>query len=110
MTTEQPCRRAARQPTPPTGGGAGTTLHAPPAARPAWERLGRALLDYAPPCAADPDRWWSTDADDLEASIHECRRCHVLKPCGQYADAAAEPFGVWAAVDRATVRQVDTAC
>jgi len=85
------------------------TLHVPKAARPAWERLSLALLDYEPPCAADPGAWWSTDPADVEAAAKACRHCQVLRPCGEYANTAGERHGVWAGVDREPSRHADPA-
>lgn len=77
-----------------------TQLRVPKRALPAWDRLTLALLTYAPPCVTDPDRWWSYDPDDIEAAAHGCRGCRVLAECAAYADAADEPSGVWAGVNR----------
>lgn len=75
-------------------------LRVPEVALPAWEALGRALGAYEPPCAHDAELWWTTDPKAVEAAVNDCRSCRVLETCGQYADAAKEPFGVWAAVPR----------
>ncbi len=67
---------------------------------PAWDRLTRALIDYQPPCSYNPELWWHTDPEAVEAAIYGCRRCRVVAACGECADLAREPFGVWAAADR----------
>ncbi len=77
-----------------------TTLGVPVEALPAWDRLTRALLDYQPPCASEPERWWSYDDESVEAAVTGCRRCRVLQLCGAYADAAKETHGIWAGTDR----------
>lgn len=77
-----------------------TTLRVPEAALPEWDRLSRLLIDYQPPCTHKPEQWWSFDPDDIEAAVVGCYRCRVLAECGRYADAAGEPFGVWAGVNR----------
>lgn len=77
-----------------------STLHIPASARPAWDRLTRALVDYEPPCSHDPDSWWATDPESVEVAVSGCRRCQVLRACGAYADAAGERYGVWAGTDR----------
>ncbi len=76
------------------------TLRVPTAAQPAWERLSLALLDYEPPCAAQPDLWWDTDPEAVSAAASACQHCRVLTLCGAYAATANEPAGVWAGRDR----------
>lgn len=72
----------------------------PVVALPAWDALTRALIDYAPPCTASPERWFSTIEDDVRCAAAHCRRCQVLAACGTYASAAQESAGVWAGIDR----------
>lgn len=77
------------------------------AAATAGRTLTAALADADPPCA-QPDRrdwWWSERPELAEAAAHHCRTCSVLTPCGAYADAAAEPAGIWVGRDRATPRR-----
>lgn len=75
----------------------------PKAALPAWQRLCAALSVYQPPCASEPDLWWDTDREAVEAALYGCQRCQVLEPCQRYAEAADERFGVWGAIDRTGV-------
>ncbi len=82
-------------------------LDIPRAARPAWETLGRALCDYEPPCSHDPEAWFSYDPADAETAVAGCHRCRVAGPCGDYADAARERHGTWAAIDRDPRRWTD---
>lgn len=75
----------------------------PETALPAWRRLQAALLvATVPPCAVDPDTW--TEATDVAAAVDGCSVCPALGPCGEYADAADERFGVWAGWDRSKRR------
>ena len=69
-------------------------------AQPAWRRLSEALEDHAPPCSTDPELWFSSGADGVEAASHRCLTCPALTECGEYADLAGETHGVWASVDR----------
>ena len=80
-----------------------------PAARIAFARLNRALAQAVqagqpPPCAAGGgDRWLSDNPADRAEAARLCVGCTVLGLCGEYADAAREAFGVWAARDRGAV-------
>lgn len=75
-------------------------LRVRPEAVTAWETLSRALTGYRPPCALHPDRWQSSDPNDVQAAASGCRHCQVLDECDKYATAARESVGVWAGVNR----------
>lgn len=53
------------------------------------------------PCQGSPASW-SADAalSDRRQAAQACQFCPVLEECGAYADAAAEPWHVWAGRDR----------
>ena len=67
-------------------------------------RAMAAALDGEPPCAVDPDRWFSGAQADIEAAQAVCRACPALQPCGALAAALGEVFGTWGAVDRSSPR------
>jgi hypothetical protein len=49
------------------------------------------------PCRADPDGWWSNDADDIAEAKRRClTRCPALEECARAARAERPDGGVWA--------------
>jgi WhiB family redox-sensing transcriptional regulator len=65
----------------------------PVRAETAWQLLSRALVDYTPPCANDPELWF--DSTECETAIRHCRNCPAQLACANYALAARERDGVW---------------
>jgi hypothetical protein len=47
-------------------------------------------VDYAPPCAGEPELWFSDLADDIEAASWRCLDCRAFVACGAYAELAGE--------------------
>jgi hypothetical protein len=76
----------------------------PPKALDAWMVLQAKLEEVGDvPCqsADDASAWWP-DRRDLDSpatrgAIAACRQCPLRHPCGDYAMAADERFGVWGA-------------
>ena len=64
-----------------------------------------------PPCASNPDLWFSDRAAEREAAAWRCRSCPVIDACAAYADALQPPprHGVWASVDRTVSQRGRTA-
>lgn len=76
-------------------------LRVPPAAVPAWTRLGVALHEGPAPCQGDdPGRWTSDDPSDRAAAAAACSTCPAIRACAAYARTAKERCGVWGAIDR----------
>jgi transcription factor WhiB len=63
--------------------------------------LQAAAVDHRPPCVADPRAWYAEDPETMAEAVRRCQDCPLLTPCGAYADAANEHWGVWAGVPRA---------
>lgn len=61
--------------------------------------LTAAAEQHHPPCRGRTD-WTDDDRAVRAEAAAACGHCSLLEPCGTYAQAAGEPFGVWAAVDR----------
>lgn len=73
-------------------------------------RLASAIADAVdagtpPPCLGVAGPLWTSErpADRLQA-IDGCQPCPVLQACYEAAEHAAEPFGVWAGLDRGALR------
>jgi WhiB family redox-sensing transcriptional regulator len=47
-------------------------------------------------CESDPERWTTTDPDDL--AIAACRRCPVRPQCAREAYEIPNSFGLWAGI------------
>lgn len=71
-------------------------------ALPLWVKLQTAVVEATgvPCCGAHSSLWTSELAEDREAAAYRCTGCPVIKACRDYATAAKEKFGVWAACDR----------
>lgn len=77
----------------------------PEHARRAWAALGEAIgaARNLVPCAESDD--WTSEAAQIRSKAAErCGGCPALWECRSYADAAGEPFGVWAGIDRTPSR------
>lgn len=72
----------------------------PPAAEAAWHEVGEALAGGLPPCSADPERWFSHDAELLEYATRVCSRCPARDPCADFGAALGAAHGVWGGEDR----------
>lgn len=57
------------------------------------------MLTLAPPCAAEPEIFFSENPSDVERAKQTCRGCWRLRACRE--DVAQDPpsYGVWAAID-----------
>ena len=53
----------------------------------------------------DPDIFFSTHHDDVEAAKEICRPCPVKMQCAAYALANREREGIYAGMDTKTLRQ-----
>lgn len=80
-----------------------------PEAFPAWLSLAHALERMSddgrrPVCESSPEQW-GADAKITarREAIEACGFCPVLDPCGRFADANRERWGVWAGVNRAAM-------
>lgn len=95
-----------------TAAGAGADAAGPPWSR---ERLSpaesaRLALDDALASAADAGHWprchtfdselWFGPPQQRERAVELCQDCPLLDPCGAYAVAAGETWGVWGGLDR----------
>lgn len=61
--------------------------------------LATALGGRPPPCAGDPEQWFT----DPAKAVHVCRtECHARTECGDYAAAVQPSHGVWAGTVRIT--------
>ncbi len=74
----------------------------PDAAVTTWRDLAALLTDQTTPCQADPEPWFAHDPSTRAVAGRACQSCpsRVFAACGTYAQAAREPWGVWAGVDR----------
>lgn len=64
------------------------------AARVEHDALLTALEHYRPPCRGDAR---FTDDDQRATDLAMiCARCSIVVECGEYADAARPPAGIWA--------------
>lgn len=71
-----------------------------PVALPDWVELWHALTDVSTPCQRDPDPFCSEARAMRIEAAQACHGCPVFGPCGNYAAAQGETFGVWGGVDR----------
>lgn len=58
-----------------------------------------------PPCASDPDLWFSTNALKIARAIAICQTCPILDQCAQIAADTQETWGVWAGELHDTTRE-----
>jgi hypothetical protein len=74
---------------------------------PAWLSLAHALARMSddgrrPVCESHPEDWGNdAPAATRREAAEACSWCSAVGPCGRFADANRERFGVWAEVDRA---------
>ena len=66
----------------------------------AWSALCTALGTTPTPCTSKPLVWQTETAGARERAVAACSTCPLLGPCGTYAAAAGEAYGIWAGVDR----------
>lgn len=70
----------------------------------AWERLNDELwrAQGTVPCQTGSASvlWTSEQVEDRQDAVHRCGPCPAFTACAGYAEAAKEPHGVWAGVDR----------
>lgn len=52
-------------------------------------------VDRPPPCAADPELFFSETPEDIAAAKQICYGCPFQYACDDYATQAGEPWGVW---------------
>lgn len=66
--------------------------------------------DNTPACTEDPDKWFSTDPEDLLQTRGVCEACPYRRPCLTYAldNPDVTAYGVWAGttpVERKALRR-----
>jgi hypothetical protein len=67
------------------------------------EALADAIGDVPPPCWAEPDRWFASNA---APAIAQCLNdCHALPECANYAAVCRPEWGVWAGQEASRVRR-----
>ena len=69
------------------------------------ERLDAALIamldeGQVPPCAADGEKWFSSEPATIAWASGECGRCLVVQQCADYAstDSVTSRYGIWAGI------------
>lgn len=68
----------------------------------ALRAMASALDGAEPPCADEPERYYSGTPQDVQIAQATCRACPALAACGDLAAALGEVHGVWAGVDRSS--------
>lgn len=61
-----------------------------------------------PPCAANPERWFSTDRMDIKAAQSICATCPIREACEALAREVRPTAGVWAGRNRNRVEGIQT--
>lgn len=63
---------------------------------------------WKPPCAGEPEAWFSLTAATIVEAVTACQSCQVLAQCAAYAvaDPQTAANGVWAALPDDDQREV----
>ena len=52
-------------------------------------------MNQIPPCAENPDLWFSEKQSDRKTALAVCNSCPLRKECLEQAIANKEEFGIW---------------